>query len=364
MAARFDSFSLNQLVAKPDDAFRLCSLAMAGGQRVQGYSGDYFRMYLGDAMVTVRTMHDLATGEEMLLGMDTHAVSDCVWDCRVVKDITPADADPLARRLLVSVDGCEHTALVDVLCADVRPAYTVGMPLKMNMVAFPLRLVYSEDGKGKVVEATEEGILLEGVVKDAKVGESYMGLELMTKFVRATVETSMGDIELCHPLDILREEEKDLVKNGSVVSAYCHLSGDTAIDQYIGGIIYNEEQNLIVLSDFFRNGNLGRLRPILRSDCTAVFLDNRQHGLEMSLSLLEEVGKDLREAGLHHAVPGRVTGGEGLARPGQRCLLLGSGKEGEYAFLCLLDVDSLGRIRSLTITNDARCEFEPFSDAL
>ena len=58
MAVRFDSFSLNDLVAKPDDAFRLCSLAMASGQRVQGYSGDYFRMYLGDTMVVVRTMLD------------------------------------------------------------------------------------------------------------------------------------------------------------------------------------------------------------------------------------------------------------------------------------------------------------------
>lgn len=359
MAVRFDSFSLNDLVAKPDDAFRLCSLAMAGGQRVSGYGGDYFRMYLGDTMVIVRTMHDLATGDEMLLGMDTHAVSDCVWDCRVVKDVTPADADPLARRLLVSVDGCEHTALVDVLCADVVPAYTAGMNLKLNMTAFPLRIVYSETGKGKVVEATEEGILLEGIVKDAKVGESRMGLELMTKFVRATIETSMGDIEICHPLDMVPETEKDLVKNGSVVSAYCHLSGDAAIDKYVGGIIYNEEQDLAVLADFFRTGDLHRLRPITRSDCVAVFLNNRQEGQEMSLSLLDEVGKELREAGLFHSVPGRVTGGENLARPGQRCLLLGNGNEGEYAFLCLLDTDSLGRIRSLTITNDPRYEFEP-----
>ncbi len=357
MAVRFDSFSLNEMVAKPDDAFRLCSLAMVGGQRVQGYGGDYFRMYLGDTMVTVRTMHDLTTGEEMLLGMDTHAVSDCVWDCRVVKDVTPADADPLSRRLLVSVDGCDHMALVDVLCADVLPAYTVGMSLKLNMAAFPMRLVYSESGKGKVVEATEDGVLLEGVVKDAKVGESYMGLELMTKFVRATIETSMGDIELCHPMDMVPEDQKDLVKNGSIVSAYCNLSGDAAIDKYVGGIIYNEENDLITLSDFFRTGDLHRLRPIMRSDCVAVFLQNRQEGQEMSLSLLDEVGKDLREAGLNHGVLGRVTGGEGLSRPGQPCLLLGNEK-GEYAFLCLLDVDSLGRIRSLTITNDARYEFE------
>lgn len=359
MAVRFDSFSLNQLVAKPDDAFRLCSLAMAGGQRVQGYGGEYFRMYLGDAMVIVRTMHDLTTGEEMLLGMDTHAVSDCVWDCRIIKDVTPADADPLSRRLLVSVDGCDHTALIDVLCADVRPEYIPGMSLKLNMVAFPKRIVYSESGKGKVVEATDDGVLLEGVVKDAKVGESSMGLEMMTKFVRATIETSMGDIELCHSIDMVPEDQKDLVRNGSIVSAYCQLSGDAAIDKYVGGIIYNEEQDLVVLSDFFRSGNLSRLRPIMRSDCVAVFLNNRQEGIEMSLSLLDEVDKELREAGLCHGTLGRVTGGEGLSRPGQRCLLLGNGNEGEYAFLCLLDTDSLGRIRSLNITNDARYEFEP-----
>ena len=359
MAIRFDSFSLNDLAAKPDDAFRLCSLAMTGGQRVQAYGGEYFRMYLGDTMVIVRTMHDLTTGEEMLLGMDTHAVSDCVWDCRVIKDVTPADADPLARRLLVSVDGCDHIALVDVLCADVLPTYTPGMTLKLNMVAFPMRIVYSESGKGSVVEATEEGVLLEGIVKDAKVGESSMGLEMMTRFVRATIETSMGDIEICHPFDMIPEAQKNLVKNGSVVSAYCNLSGDAAIDKYVGGIIYNENQDMTVLADFFRTGQLHRLRPIMRSDCTVTFLKNTQKDIELSLSLLDEVGKELREAGLSVGVPGRVTGGEGLSRPGQPCLLLGNGKEGEYAFLCLLDTDSLGRIRSLTITNDARYEFEP-----
>ena len=35
-------------------------------------------------------------------------------------------------------------------------------------------------------------------MKDVKVGETYMGLQPMTTFIRATVETSFGDIELCH----------------------------------------------------------------------------------------------------------------------------------------------------------------------
>ena len=359
MAVRFDSFSLNDLVAKPDDAFRLCSLAMVGGQRVQGYSGDYFRMYLGDTMVVVRTMVDSATGDEELLGMDTHAVSDCVWECRVVKDVTPADADPMTRRLLITMDGREDTALVDVLCADVLPEIVPGMLITMNMAAFPLRVVYSETGKGSVVEATDEAVLLEGIVKDAKVGESSMGLEMMTRFARITVETPMGDIELCHPLDAVSEDQKDLVKNGSVVSAYCQLSGDVAIGQYAAGILYNIDQDLTVLSAFFRDGGVQRLRPILRSDCAVTFLETRQEGNELALSLLEEVGRELREAGLCYGTPGRITGGDGLSIPGQKCLLLGNGNEGEYAFICLPEVDSLGRIRYLRITNDARYEFEP-----
>lgn len=359
MAIRFDSFSLTDLVAKPDDAFRLCSLAMVGGQRVQGYSGDYFRMYLGDTMVVIRTMLDTESGQEELLGMDTHAVSDCVWTCRVVKDVTPADADPMSRRLMVTVDGREDTALVDVLCADVLPEIVPGMELQMNMVAFPLRIVYSKEGKGSVLEATDDAVLLEGVVKDAKVGESYMGLEMMTRFARITVETPMGDIEMCHALDAVSEDQKDLVKNGSIVSAYCHLSGDAAIGKYSAGIRFSVDQDLKVLAAFFRDGGVQRLRPILRSDCTVTFLENRQEGNELSLSLLSEVGRELREAGLFHGTPGRITGGEGLSIPGQKCLLLGNGNEGEYAFLCLPEVDSLGRIRSLRITNDTRYEFEP-----
>lgn len=68
MAARFDSFGLQDLTARPEDAFRLAGLAMAEGQRVRGYRGDYYRYRMGDAVVVVRTMEDPETGEAMLLG--------------------------------------------------------------------------------------------------------------------------------------------------------------------------------------------------------------------------------------------------------------------------------------------------------
>ena len=63
----------------------------------------------------------------------------------------------------------------------------------------------------------------------------------------------------------------------------------------------------------------------------------------------------MADAGLCACAAGRLTS-EG--NRGRRCLLLGDG-EGNYAFLVLLELDSLGRVRALTITNDPRYDFEP-----
>lgn len=112
MAAYFESFGLRELAAAPEDAFRLASLAMAEGQRIPGYGGDYFRMYLGDAQVFVRTARE--DGEDQLLGMDTHAAGDCLWDCIVEKDVTPPEADPMSRRVLVRGEAGPDRAVVDV----------------------------------------------------------------------------------------------------------------------------------------------------------------------------------------------------------------------------------------------------------
>ena len=59
-----------------------------------------------------------------------------------------------------------------------------------------------------------DDVLLRGVVKDAKVGETYMGMEPMTKFLSVTVSTRFGDVELCHPFELVAEEQKDNVKPG------------------------------------------------------------------------------------------------------------------------------------------------------
>lgn len=354
MAQQLNSFGLKDLTAKPEDAFRLASLAMAEGSRIPGYGGDYYYYRIGDAAVVIHTRLDPETGDEELLGMDTHAASKSEWSCYVTKDVTPEGADPLARRVLVRPETGGDSAVIDLVCADVLPDVREGDELRLNMAGFPLRVSYDEGKSEGVVEAQEDTVLLQGEVKDAKVGETYFGMEPLTKFISVTVSTNMGDIELCHPMELVPESQRGLVRPGAVVSALCVLSGNCAAGEYAGGIVFDEEHDFAVLSAFFRDGRAERLRPLLHSDCVCTFLENRQEEPPNALALLTLVRQDLAAAGLGRCVPG-VLASEG--QRGRKCLLLGN-DEG-YAFICLLELDSLGRVKELTITNDPAYEFEP-----
>lgn len=353
MAARLDSFALTELAARPEDAFRLAELAMAEGRRIPGYGGDYYYYRIGDAAAVIRTRLDPETGAEELLGMDTHAASGCQWTCRVVKDVTPEDAGPLSRRVLVRREEAEDMAVVDLVCAGVLPDLREGDELRLNMAGFPLRISYDEGESTGVVEAQGETVLLQGVVKDARVGETFLGMEPLTKFISVTVSTRMGDVELCHPMELVAEDQRDLVKPGTVVSALCVLSGNCAVGEYAGGVVFDETHDFAALSRFFREGGAERLRPMLHGDCVCTFLENRQEGVENALALLSMVQQDMAAAGMDRSASGTLTG-QGVR--GRKCLLLGSA-EG-FAFLCTLELDSLGRVKEVQITNDPGVEFE------
>ena len=129
MAFAFENFALNDLVAKPEDAMRLASLAASTGQRIPAYGGEYYRYWMGDAQVVVRTWNNYETGEMELGGMDTHAASDAVWECEIADDLTPDYYDPLSRRLLVSGEK-GGAAVVEVVNADVLPTFAVAVSPK------------------------------------------------------------------------------------------------------------------------------------------------------------------------------------------------------------------------------------------
>jgi len=259
----------------------------------------------------------------------------------------------MSRRLLVRCGDGADRAVVDVLCPEVLPDIREGDELRLNMAGFPLRISYDGGESTGVVEAQGETVLLQGVVKDARVGETFLGMEPLTKFISVTVSTRMGDVELCHPMELVAEDQRDLVKPGTVVSTLCVLSGNCAVGEYAGGVVFDEAHDFAALSRFFREGGAEYLRPMLHGDCVCTFLENRQEGVENALALLSMVQQDLAAAGLNRCVPGTLTG-QGVR--GTKCLLLGSA-EG-FAFLCTLELDSLGRVKEVRITNDPGVEFE------
>ena len=399
MATAFENFGLTDLVAKPEDALRLATLAAVDGAKIRGYGGNYFQYRMGDALVVVRTAMDYSTNESELLGMDTHAVSDCVWECSLVQDVTPADFDPLERRLLVE-SPTGGMAAVDLVNADVLPAFYPGTPLRLNMAAFPQWVDYAADEAGYVAlqktkrdgenlvlaqggvfacgyvlkndpqapptDLEENFVLLRGLVKDVKVGETFMGLEPMTTFIRATVETRFGDVEVCHVAEQVAEDQKDLVKVGSILSTLCILSGDPAIGNYAGGIWHTEAEDLCLLRNFFENGGADRLRPALHSDCIyhSDYSGQDLEGVEATIALLKDVESALDDESRYFAYPARITrveeGGGAPPRfaPGKECLLLAQGGPEQYVALCFVETDSVGRIKELHLSQDGRYHFE------
>lgn len=400
MATAFENFALTDLVKQPEDALRLASLAAVDGRKIRGYAGNYFQYWMGDAAVIVRTLQNYDTDESELYGMDTHAASDCVWECTIEQDITPKHFDPLERRLLVAGRG-KGLAVVDVANADVLPAFYPGTPLRLNMVGFPRWIDYlsdeaayveaqkaKNDGENLVLaegglfscgyvithdpsipsgDMQEDFVQIRGRVKDVKVGETYMGLQPMTTFIRTTVETNFGDIELCHTAEQVAEEQKEQVKVGAIVSALCILSGDAAIGEYAGGICCDEERDLLLLRNFFENGGADRLRPALHSECvyTSDYSGKSLEGAEATIALLKDVEAALDEESRYYAYPAHLTGIEAADGetpppylPGKKCLLLAQGGEEQYVALCFVETDSVGRIRTLRLSQDGRYRFE------
>lgn len=365
MSSHFENFGLSELVARPEDAVRLASLAMVQGRRIAGYEGDYYRCELGDAVVAVRTRSDPETGEETLLGMDTQGLSHSVWELSAWESV-PQEDDPLTRRVRFW-DKKGQEIQIDVINAGVRP-WRDGSPLRLVMTAFPEWVAYGvcEVPSGTVPseEVPPGKVLLQGTVKDPKVGKTYLGMEPLTKFLSVTVDTPWGEIEVCHALEAVAEEQKDNVVPGAAITALCTLTGDAATGEYADGAVFREDKALELLAEFFRRGGQGGLGRLFRSDGTVTFLENTQEGQENALSLLTTVAAQLKEAGLHYPAEGVLTAvesGEGLSPswyPGKCCLLLGQETGEAYAFLCLVDTDSLGRVREITITNHPGLSFE------
>ena len=400
MAGAFETFSLQELTAKPEDAFRLASLAADQGREIRAYSGSYYRYDMGDARLSVRAARNYETGELDLCGMDIALAGAPLWDLTAVADLTAPGADPLSRTLLLRRADGEGLFAATLVAADVLPQFEG--PVRLGVSGQAVRVDYLPAGtppsdrlpNGVLVPcgyllATQSAratvslmdpitdadfelalntVQLRGVVKDAVVGETYMGLERMTVFVRILVETIYGDLAICHPTTMVAEDQRDLVKPGSVVSVLCELTADAAVGRYEAGVEFGEEQDLALLRHFFEHGGADRLRPALHSECRyhSDYSGSTLEGVEATVALLKDVEEALDEASRYYAYPAHILQvDEDLDQPaptaygpGKRCLLLAQGGEERYVALCFIETDSLGRIRTLCLSQDGRYNFQ------
>ena len=400
MAGRFETFSLQELTVKPEDAFRLASLAADQGRELRAYGGSYYQYDLGDARLSVRAAKNYETGELELCGMDIALRAAPLWDLTVAGDLTGPDADTLSRTLLLRRSDGEGLFAADLLHADVLPQFEG--PVRLGVSGQAVRVDYYPEGtppspqlpNGVLVPcgyllATQSAkaaaslmdpltdadfdlslstVQLRGVVKDAQVGETYMGLERMTIFVRITVETLYGDLAICHPAAMVAEDQRDLVKPGSVVSVLCDLTADAAVGRYEAGVEFGEGQDLALLRHFFEHGGADRLRTALHSECEYIseYSGSRLDGVEAAVALLKDVEAALDEDSRYYAYPAHILRvDQDLSRtepaaygPGKACLLLAQGGPEQYVALCFIETDSLGRIKTIYLSQDGRYSFQ------
>jgi len=399
MAGMFECFSLEELIAKPEDAFRLASLAAAQGREVKGYCGTYHQLDMGDARLSVRTINNYETGELDLSGMDISLLDAPIWELEVAGDVTDERLDPLSRTLLLRRPDGEGLFAADVVNADVLPCFTGRMRLGVSAQAVRLDYLPADTAPS---ERLPYGVLvpcgylmttqsvraaavlmdpitdldlpqsmnyaqLRGIVKSVKVGETDMGMEAMTYFIRTTVETIYGDLEICHPITMVPEDQKDLVKEGSVVSLLCAMVADAAVEGYAKGVEYGEAQDLSLLRHFFENGGADRLRPALHSNCEYIseYSDSRLDGIEETIALLKDVEAALDEESRYYAYPAHIVSVDSDPdaddRPaysaGKPCLLLAQGGPEKYVAICFIETDSVGRIRTIYLSRDGRYNF-------
>ena len=194
-----------------------------------------------------------------------------------------------------------------------------------------------------------------------KIGAFLAGLPLL-----AATASCDDWFEIMPQSEMVAEEQKDLVRVGATASALCQLSGDAAVGEYAGGVVLGEEQDLVLLREFFLHGGAQRLRAVMHSQCRYVndYAGVVREGADHVTALLRDMERDM--AGKWAVSRGRIvsveqTGEEPPAcPPGKRCLLLAPADQPEqYAALCLVETDSLGRIRCLTLSRDPRYDFEP-----
>ena len=402
MANLLDNLGLGEF-AESEEAMRyLLGTVVEEGKSIPGYSDvPYIRKTFKCAEIIAR----LTREEEgyAVSGIDTHCSGNMIWDAVIQNDITPEDADPGERKVLISTCEYHGLAVVNLVDADVLPSFLAGDRIRMQMVGIPVFLdIYENEEEmadahpesaagekiiladgvifpggffrnhnpdhGSCENSPEDDInLIRGTIKRIYGGDFEIEGERCEPFLKFIIDTQFGELEIDAGKETVRTAcqatGKSEVRVGMTILAGVYLSGDVAIYDYNDGKIRDEEHDLRAIRQTICKGEPGRIRSILSEDCRYVSNVGRWDvtGRDPVVGIFDQVTKAhdwMYTAHLAMLLEPRDPNSAELLRykPGKRCLILGNERK-EYESIMLIEHDENGDINRIEVTNDSRYVF-------
>lgn len=402
MALTLENMGLDFFLEDEERIKGFIGYCMDKGRPLMGYSGNLYLMHhFRDAQICVRVIVDENNKELRFSGLDSHEDSWTYWILRVIDDITPKGSDILTRRILFcnAADG-EGVLPIDLINADVLPSFLPDDVMKLQMIGFPKEINYFADedeynescsewrgGKLGLDDGTvfatgflqnhdpenkeqddeaDSFVLLRGMVKQLFL--AYLEDDMEEKkadpaFIRCIIGTKYGDLEICHTLFQVDEEQRDNIKIGAIVSGVFVLSGDVALDDRSPkGAVFNEESDLRVFRQAMEKGDTCRLKTILTENAEYISEgDNKSYtGYEAIKEKIEAVnacwGNKLRT---YMAVLTNENGEDELEyKAGKRCVVTSYDEGKTIERILFLDVNENGIVERFVFSNNSKYTFK------
>lgn len=377
----------------PEEWSRMSAEVLAQGRIFPGYAGHYRYACFGDSEISFG-LYSGGGGDAIsgftVGGYDAGFRTNTFWG-GVVTDLEEIPREnPLARcvHVLPARGDSAQPVPIRLMHADVLPSIVPGDFLIMQMACFPQTVRYyealrKEEGEhgGRpptgvalsvrhMVQAFSEEearavepdlITLRASILAVRVQEpTGTPYSPRRPLVRVTVETEHGLLDVIHPLSMIREEARALLKPGNRVHVQGWLSADVAVGEYLQGAIYDYEHDMRLLAEAFALRRYGRIRSALAPDC--LYLSHgeiRAHGPEDIISAFEDVRRKMERTdyflGVAYGEVVREEEGEASLPYGGKCLVFLT-PEREAHSLLFAWTDQDGKIAQLSVEYDVAYE--------
>ena len=160
MSMNMECYDLQHLAEDQRAAASLLRLAAEIGRRIPAYTGTYSNLHFDAFQVITGGAENPGTKELNIRTGHIHNAGMSLWQCRVVREITPAGSDEMDMKLLVEpVSGGKGFTVIEVMNSDILPSYAPGEIIEMQVIAKTLWVRFYGD-RDHFVHAEEQRMVI------------------------------------------------------------------------------------------------------------------------------------------------------------------------------------------------------------